>query len=82
MSSKKYYKVSNLLIYFVKIYYSYKLKINDDNNLYFGLALGVINNKIDFSKAVVRDGADPYLFSTAQTKTAFSADFGLGYTYF
>jgi type IX secretion system PorP/SprF family membrane protein len=61
--------------------YSYKLKINDDNNLYFGLALGVINNKIDFSKAVVRDGADPYLFSTAQTKTAFSADFGLGYTW-
>ena len=61
--------------------YSYKLKINDDNNLYFGLALGVLNTKIDFSKAVVRDVNDPYLFSTAQTKTAFSADFGLGYTW-
>ncbi|MGZ4055187.1 MAG: PorP/SprF family type IX secretion system membrane protein [Bacteroidia bacterium] len=61
--------------------YSYKLKINDDNNLFFGLALGILNTKIDFSKAVVRDANDPFLFSTAQTKTTFSADFGLGYTW-
>lgn len=61
--------------------YSYKLKVNDDNNLFFGLALGVINNKIDFSKAVVRDVNDPYLFNESQSKTAFSADFGLGYTW-
>ncbi len=61
--------------------YSYKLKINDDNNLFFGLALGVINNKIDFSKAVVRDKNDPYLFTESQSKVAFSADFGLGYTW-
>ena len=61
--------------------YSYKLKINDENNLFFGLAAGILNTKIDFSKAVVRDANDPYLFSTAQTKTVFSADFGLGYTW-
>lgn len=61
--------------------YSYKLKINDDNNLFFGLALGVINNKIDFSKVVARDENDPYLFSEPQSKVAFSADFGLGYTW-
>lgn len=61
--------------------YSYKLKINDDNNLFIGLALGAINNKIDFSKAVVRDVDDPFLFTQAQSKTAFSADFGLGYTF-
>ncbi|MDQ3046124.1 MAG: PorP/SprF family type IX secretion system membrane protein, partial [Bacteroidota bacterium] len=52
--------------------YSYKLKINDDNNLYFGLALGVINNRIDFSKAVVRDKDDPFLSTTAQSRTVFS----------
>ena len=61
--------------------YSYKLKINDDNNLFIGLAVGVLNNKIDFSKAVVRDANDPYLFTEAQSKTVFSADFGLGYTW-
>ncbi|MFL5764008.1 MAG: PorP/SprF family type IX secretion system membrane protein [Bacteroidia bacterium] len=61
--------------------YSYKLKINDENNLYIGLAAGVINNKIDFSKAVVRDGQDPFLFTESQSKTAFSADFGLAYTW-
>ena len=61
--------------------YSYKLKINDDNNLFIGLAIGAINNKIDFSKAVVRDTDDPFLFTESQSKTAFSADFGLGYTF-
>lgn len=61
--------------------YSYKLKINDDMNLLFGLAVGVLNNSIDFSKAVVRDGNDPYLSNERQSRTVFSADFGLGYTW-
>jgi len=61
--------------------YSYKLKINDDNNLFIGLAAGVLNNRIDFSKAVVRDVDDPFLFTESQSKTVFSADFGLGYTW-
>ena len=61
--------------------YSYKLKINDDNNLFIGLALGVINNKIDFAKVVAKDASDPYLFTESQSKAAFSADFGLGYTW-
>lgn len=61
--------------------YSYRLKINDDNNLFIGLAAGILNNRIDFSKAVVRDTDDPFLFSEPQSKTVFSADFGLGYTW-
>ncbi|MBL0328753.1 MAG: PorP/SprF family type IX secretion system membrane protein [Bacteroidetes bacterium] len=61
--------------------YSYKLKLKEDHNLFFGVALGVINNKIDFSKAVVRDGDDPFLYTEAQSKAAFSADFGLAYTW-
>ncbi|HRG39251.1 MAG TPA: PorP/SprF family type IX secretion system membrane protein [Bacteroidia bacterium] len=60
--------------------YSYKLKINDDdNNLLFGLAVGVINNRIDFSKVVVRDTEDPYLSMGTQSRTIFSADFGMAY---
>lgn len=61
--------------------YSYKLKINDDNNVLFGLALGILNNRIDFSKAVMRDADDPFLYTEPQSKTVFSADFGLGYTW-
>lgn len=61
--------------------YSYKLKINDDNHLFFGVAVGVINNRIDFSKAVVRDVNDPYLFTESQSKAAFSGDFGMAYTW-
>lgn len=61
--------------------YSYKLKINDDNNLFIGLSAGILNNRIDFSKAVVRDTDDPFLFTQAQSKTVFSADLGLAYVW-
>jgi type IX secretion system PorP/SprF family membrane protein len=61
--------------------YSYRLKINDDNNVLFGLGIGVINNKIDFSKVVVRDTEDPTLFSTSQNRTVFNADFGIAYNW-
>ena len=61
--------------------YSYKLKISDSNNLYFGLALGLVDNKIDFSKAVIRDFDDPFLFQQPQNKTVFSADFGVAYVW-
>jgi type IX secretion system PorP/SprF family membrane protein len=61
--------------------YSYKLKIDDDNNVYIGLSAGVLNNRIDFSKVVVRDANDPMLYSESQSKTVFSADLGLGYTW-
>jgi type IX secretion system PorP/SprF family membrane protein len=61
--------------------YSYKLKIDDDNNLFIGLAAGLLNNRVDFSKVVGADMNDPFLFSEPQQKTVFSADFGLGYTW-
>lgn len=59
--------------------YSYKLKIDNDNTLYFGLAMGVLDTKIDFSKSVVLDKDDPLLFQQPQNKTVFSADFGVVY---
>ena len=59
--------------------YSYKLKIKEDHDLYFGLALGILDTKIDFSKAVISDTDDPLLFQTQQNKTIFSADFGVLY---
>ena len=43
--------------------YSYRLTLKPDNYLTFGLALGIINNKINFSKVVVVDLSDPILQS-------------------
>ena len=59
--------------------YSYKIKVNSDNDLYFGLAAGMLDNRIDFAKAIVHDADDPFLFQEQQNKTIFSADFGVGY---
>ncbi|MES2286629.1 MAG: PorP/SprF family type IX secretion system membrane protein [Bacteroidota bacterium] len=59
--------------------YSYKFKISDSSNLYFGVACGVFDNKIDFSKAQIRDTDDPFLSQQSQNKTVFSADLGIVY---
>jgi type IX secretion system PorP/SprF family membrane protein len=59
--------------------YSYHLRISDSSNLYFGLAMGIIDTKIDFSKAIIKDNDDPFLYNQAQNKTVFSADFGVAY---
>jgi len=61
--------------------YSYKLKINNDNNLAFGLAMGALDNKIDYSKAVMRDKNDPFFLQEQPSKTVFSADFGIAYNW-
>ncbi len=60
--------------------YSYKIKVDADNNLFFGIAMGMLDNKIDFGKVIVDNIEDPFLFKEQQNKTIFSADFGLAYT--
>ena len=59
--------------------YSYKYKISDSSSLSFGIACGVLANKIDFSKALIRDKDDPFLSEQLQNKTVFSADLGIVY---
>lgn len=59
--------------------YSYALKFPQGHELTFGLALGLVNNKIDFSKITVLDNTDPLLTTQEQSKTAVNADFGLAY---
>ena len=59
--------------------YSYKLNINNSNSFTFGLALGVVNNKVNFSKAVVLDVTDPFLITQQIARTVVNADFGLAY---
>lgn len=61
--------------------YSYKLDFNGSgtHNLTFGLALGIVNNKINFSKVTVLDMGDPTLNTQEQSKTVINSDFGLAY---
>jgi type IX secretion system PorP/SprF family membrane protein len=60
--------------------YSYKIKIKEGSNLNLGLAMGMLDNKIDYARAEVHDVNDPVLLQQQQSKAVFSADFGVLYT--
>lgn len=57
--------------------YSYRLQINDNSRLMLGAGLGLIDTKIDYSRAVVKDVNDPLILQNNQHKTVFNADFGM-----
>jgi type IX secretion system PorP/SprF family membrane protein len=59
--------------------YSYRLNINDNTHVRFGIAAGVVDQSIDYSKAIVENANDPFLFSDVQRKTALDANAGLAF---
>lgn len=60
--------------------YSYKLKITENQKVLFGLSLGVIQQRIDLTRAVIKDASDPYLmFPSNLRATIFDANLGLTY---
>lgn len=61
--------------------YSYKLKIDDNSKVHFGLAFGALSHMVDFSKAIVQDNTDPNLFAESQRRTTLDANFGIAYTW-
>ncbi len=61
--------------------YAYRLKLNEDMNLRFGLSVGFLDNRIDFSKAVVKDAGDPMMFSQLQRKSALDASVGVSFNW-
>ena len=61
--------------------FAYNVKINDNQNLLFGLSAGFLENRIDFSKIIVKDVNDPALFTSYQKKKALDGTFGLAYTW-
>ena len=63
------------------ISYSYRLNINDDMHLQFGLSLGVIQQTVDFNKAVTETANDPTLFTDSQSKTILDANAGLAFVW-
>ena len=60
--------------------FNYKLKINNNQNLYFALSSGVINNKLDTKKAIVEDESD-ILYYQDLSGVAFNSQVGIKYNY-
>ncbi len=56
--------------------YAYRLNINADTKLLFGLSFGIINQTLDFSKALLENTSDPILFADVQRKTSFDGNAG------
>ncbi|MGZ3866162.1 MAG: PorP/SprF family type IX secretion system membrane protein [Bacteroidia bacterium] len=63
------------------ILYSYKISFSEDAHLLLGLSLGVINQTVDFSKAVAENYNDPTLFAGAQQKTTLDGNGGLAFVW-
>ncbi len=61
--------------------YAYRLKINEDQAVRFGLSVGFLDNRIDFSKAVVKDGNDPMLMGQMSRKASLDASVGVSYNW-
>jgi len=61
--------------------YAYRLKLNDDMQLRFGVTVGFLDNRIDYSKAVVKDAADPMMFAQMQRKSALDANLGVSFNW-
>ncbi|CAN5320686.1 hypothetical protein BH09BAC5_BH09BAC5_19530 [soil metagenome] len=61
--------------------YAYRLKIDEDQAVRFGLSLGFLDNKIDFSKAIVKDLNDPMVLGQIEQKSALDANLGVSYNW-
>ena len=62
-----------------RVAYSYGFDVKTDHHIKLGLGVGILNNKIDYERAVVDDVTDPNLFTTAQSRAVLDADFGIAY---
>lgn len=56
--------------------YAYRLMLGDDAHLAFGLSLGIMDQTIDFSKALLENNTDPVLFNTTEHTTSIDANAG------
>jgi type IX secretion system PorP/SprF family membrane protein len=61
--------------------YSYHLMINDDMHLSFGLSIGVMDQTIDFSRAILENNTDPALFTTSEHTTLLDGNAGLAFNW-
>ncbi|MDR0801713.1 type IX secretion system membrane protein PorP/SprF [Fluviicola sp.] len=61
--------------------YSYRLKINDNHNIRFGVSAGVLDNRIDYNQINAQDISDPYLTGLRPTAPVFDMNVGLVYNW-
>lgn len=61
--------------------YSYRLTINDNTHLMFGIALNIIDQTIDYSKALVENFNDPTLFTGMEHTTGVDGNAGLAFVW-
>ena len=61
------------------LYYAYRLILNDDTRILFGLSFGVLDHTIDFSKAQAESSIDPTLFNYSLHKTSFDGSAGIAF---
>jgi type IX secretion system PorP/SprF family membrane protein len=61
------------------IFYSYRLKLNDDMHLSFGISAGLVNQSFNFSNVVVETNTDPNLLTGKQHKLTYDANVGLAF---
>jgi len=59
--------------------FAYNIGIGDDQNLMFGLSLGGLQNRIDFTNIIVQDTDDPALLASMERKKALDGTFGIAY---
>jgi type IX secretion system PorP/SprF family membrane protein len=61
--------------------YSYRLKINDNQNIRFGVSAGVLDNRIDYTQINAEEINDPYLTGLRPTAPVFDMNVGLLYNW-
>jgi type IX secretion system PorP/SprF family membrane protein len=59
--------------------YAYRLMLGDDMHLALGISLGIMDQTIDFSKALLENNTDPVLFNTAEHTTTIDGNAGLAF---
>jgi type IX secretion system PorP/SprF family membrane protein len=59
--------------------YAYRVNFSDEMYLKFGLSLGVFDQSINYSKILVANYSDPYLFTNQQRKTSMDGNAGLSF---
>ncbi len=59
--------------------YSYRLNINDDMHILLGVSVGIIDQTMNYSQALVENTTDPTLFTETQRKTVLDASAGLAF---
>jgi type IX secretion system PorP/SprF family membrane protein len=61
--------------------YAHHFHFTEKINLSVGASFGIVDNKIDFTKAIVIQSNEPYLFNTTQNKTLLKGAIGLSFNW-